>query len=475
MVTKQKFYSIIIMLVLLTTFIFFYSLGYYENSSENSLHFAQIITISVYIISFVVWYMCTGKLFSLYFIFFICCFLFNAGQILLGFFNVDSINIVGLVNIYHLYKGSALMKMLLFQSECVIAMTIGAIIAYKETEYTTNAQVSINNKTGQISTFEVLYIAVSILLIVSYMKELFTRSSSSYNDYYYGERQGVSIVLLFLYHTFMYKILLEHEKDIIEKFAWITNILLVTVMLMIGSRNAILQIVFGSIFLIVYIKKKTLYIKPHKIILYIIIGIILLLFLTGVQNLRKYSFTELNTNIIHEVYGIGIIDSISEALTQMGGSARCLIQTMLEIDGGSVSREPTIIYALAKGIININILSLFGFNEPVNFSLSAWITKVGGSQSGWGYSIFAEAYYDFGGLGWIFLAIWGFVYVKLEQFALRQIRNGNTLWACSLVYVLSYAIFLSRADMCLISSRIRYCLYLFIVLYLLKLFQIKSA
>ena len=78
------------------------------------------------------------------------------------------------------------------------------------------------------------------------------------------------------------------------------------------------------------------------------------------------------------------------------------------------------------------VLSALGFTEPVNFSLSAWITEVGGSQSGWGYSIFAEAYYDFGYLGWIFLAVWGYFYavsythldVYKRQRCLCTVRTG---------------------------------------------------
>ena len=470
MVSKRKFYSTVIMFALLFVFALFYFAINSGISSAKALHFAQMISILVYIVSFAVWYLCTKKLFSLYFIFFICCFLFNAGQIILGFFDVKNIDFIGLVNIYSLYNNSILQKMMLFQSECVIAMTIGAIIAYKETPYTIIDKTDVTNRTGLIGNSEVFYIAVSVLLIITYASELFTRSSSNYNDYYYGERQGISILLLFLYHTFMYKILLEHEKDAVEKIAWFVNIFLSAIMIMIGSRNAVLQIVFGSLFLIMYVKTKKLSIKPSKFILYVIIGITALIFLVGVQDLRKYSFSELNLSLIREIYGIGLLESISEALTQMGGSARCLLQTMLEIDSGRVRHEPTIMYALGKGFVNIKVLSALGFTEPVNFSLSAWITEVGGSQSGWGYSIFAEAYYDFGYLGWIFLAVWGYFYVKLEQFVLKQIHKGNVLFACSLVYVLSYAIFLSRADMCLISSRIRYCLYLFIIVYLLKSF-----
>ena len=74
---------------------------------------------------------------------------------------------------------------------------------------------------------------------------------------------------------------------------------------------------------------------------------------------------------------------------------------------GVTGKHNTIYYI--KDIFPTEFLNFIGITEPVRYSLSTWVTRLAGSGSGWGYSIFAEAYYNYKEFGFIFSGIRCFV------------------------------------------------------------------
>jgi len=203
-----------------------------------------------------------------------------------------------------------------------------------------------------------------------------------------------------------------------------------------------------------------------------LVGLAVVVFFSGLQDLRQLSFSEISFAKIVEVYSGSFKDGIVSAFAQTGGTARCILETMSQIRSGAANTEQTFFYALAKGLVPVGVLSALGISAPDNPSLATWITEVGGSHSGWGYSIIAEMYYNFQGWGWIFGIIFAFAFVKLEQKALNLVKEGRVFLAGGLIYVLSYAVYLSRSDMSLISSRVRFCVYLALISFVIKQRQI---
>ena len=438
------------------------------HATAETVWIASVVTVSLYIFSFVMWCVYTKKVFSIYFVFLVYCFLFNAGEIVIGIFDTT---FTAEINIYMEYSSSLLMKMMLFQCDGVLAMTLGSVLAYRPEPYKSREDLpDLRRKRNMLSITDVLFIAFSLCLIVVYLREVALRGTSSYGDYYYGEREGISIPLLFAFHVCMYKVLVEHERDLVSKFAMLINVVITAMMLMVGSRNAMLQILFGSIFILFYVRKNKLTLSFVKVVVLIIAGLIGIVLMTGIQGLRGYSLSEISWDTIARVYEGGFEESITDALAQMGGSARCLLKTMNMIDVGAVQSEQTILYAFIKGFVLLPFLNLFGIKEPINLSLATWITNEAGSEFGWGYSILAEAYYDFEELGFLYLFVWAFVFVWLEGKALTLIKRERSWEGCALIYVLAYGIFISRADFTLMTSRIRYCFYMFVACYLFRQF-----
>lgn len=425
---------------------------------------AGVLLLIVYAFVLAFWCIYTKKYFSMFFIFLVYCFLFNAGQVLLGTFDIE---FEGIVKIYEVYSHSLIADMCIFQSRCVLALSFGAMLAYKDEKYKVVDYSNIKKVERNILTnADFVFLISAALLIATYLREVSVRGMFDYNTYYYEYRSGVSILLLFVYHVFMFNSLIRHNKDAVSKLIFIINCIMCILMVMVGSRNAILQILFGSLFILFYVKRGNVNISFKKLVLIGVIGIAAIVLTNGVQQLRAYSLSELSLEMFLEVYGKGIWNGIVDSLQQMGGSARCTLTTMQYIDSNLVESEPTILFAFLKGFIPIPIIELFGLSKPVNLSLSTWVTAVGGSQSGWGYTFFAEAYYDFGSLGFLYTFIWGFVFVVFEQYALKKIKNHKIISGCSIIYVLAYGIFIARADMNLLATRTRYCVYILIIEFL---------
>ncbi len=467
---RDKTIKLNIGLVVIFIFLLVMSFVKPDDYSDTMVRALGILTVATYCVVIWTWYTHTKKIGSMYFIFLLMCFMFNAGQIILGAFDIS---FVGIVNIYNSYNNKLLAEMMLFQSKCVLALGIGGCLAYRERAYDFSdfhlLQHNENkNEANKFGLLEVAYLIVFVLTMLVYLREFFTRSGVSYGQYYHGEREGVSIQLLFIYHVLLYVAFMRHGKDHFSRWLLGSNLVLILVMLMIGSRSVILQIVFGCLFINTYIKKNRVEIPFIKVVAYVLIGLVVIVFFSGLQELRQVSFSAISLSKIAEIYSSSFVDGIVGSFVQTGGTARCILQTMAEIQSGAASTEQTFIYAFAKGLVPIDILSAVGINAPNNSSLATWITEAGGSYSGWGYSIFAEMYYNFQEWGWIFGIIFAFAYVKLEQKALNLVKEGRVFFAGGLIYVLSYAVYLSRSDMALISSRMRFCVYLALISFVMK-------
>lgn len=472
--TAKKITALSVWLVSTLVYVFYRATVDVPHAVAQTVHTAGVVLLLVYAVAFLLWIGYTKKYASIFFVFLVFCFLFNAGQILLGLFDTT---FVSEVNIYHEYSSTAILKMILFQCDCVLALMLGAILAYKESPSSVTVQEDspLSGKTALTFT-DIIFLLVTALLAVSYLREVVQRGGASYGDYYYGDREGISVPLLFFYHVSMYKVLVDHERDVMSKIAFLINIIMAALMLMVGSRNAILQIIFGSLFILFYVRRQPVKLSFGKKIVVAVVAVVGILFMTGVQSLRQYSLSQLNWDVVAQVYGDGLWANVEDALAQMGGSARCIIVTQNRIDLGAVESEQTILYTIVKAFIPVNILDFLHIEQPIYQSLSAWVSATGGTvitlenPSGWGYSIFAEAYYDFKAWGFLYLFVWGFAFVWLEQKVQSLIRRERVWEGCALLYVLAYGIFIARADSNLLTTRTRYCFYVFVLCYLIRQF-----
>ena len=188
----------------------------------------------------------------------------------------------------------------------------------------------------------------------------------------------------------------------------------------------------------------------------------------AISTLRNLSLSSLNLLTISDaVFSGGLTVNLSRFIAEMGSSMRTLCSTIVQMDCGQ-GHEATFLYTLLKGIIPVGVLNTLGITEPVNWSLSGWITYVNGNGSGWGYSIIAEAFYNFGESGFLFFAIFGYLYEILDVMIEKWYLEGRFFLAGAWLYVGSYIVFLARSDSALITTPFRFAVYIAIISFFLK-------
>jgi hypothetical protein len=242
-------------------------------------------------------------------------------------------------------------------------------------------------------------------------------------------------------------------------------------MMVVGSRGLAIPIIFGLLFVRTHLTQRKINFSFKTALKLCLAAVILIYLLQAMKVLRGYSLNEWNSQVLNEAFGLGALDAFVNIVSEMGSSARCLTQTIVEIDTGAES-ESTLRYAVLKALIPVDIIQKLNLGTDVQF-LSAWVTEAGGGIKGtgaWGYSIFAETYFNFAEKGYWFMAVFGAVWVLLERFVLRLAKKKYIFAAMGVVYVLSYSIFLARAELLLMTTAVRYALYLLIISFVINFF-----
>ena len=436
--------------------------------------------IIVYVLSMFTWLFVSKKASSIYFFFLVYCLLSNAGQIILHTLNIE---FSGVFDLYELYSVNIIKKTILFQCKCVIALSIGALLAwnthfeqlqYKNDGKKTFINLDFSPRSKQILMTDVIYVALYCLVLVEYISKMGMRMSMNYGEFYYSEdtSTAVDIRVRILYHAFLYLSLWNHReyKSKARRNIYIATIAMCIFMLAVGSRSLIIPSLIGIVFikgLNILRTKQMTFIK----IVWICAGVVFIfVLLQGIHSLRQYSLNDISVEVVMEAYGSGLFESVVDAIQEMGGSARCVAQTIYSVDMHLVPKEDTLIYALLKGFFPTGILS---FLEPNIGYLSEWVTEIGSGEktAAWGYSIIAEAYFNYGSNGYIAMLIFGCLYVLSENFVKTLLNNGYVVAGFAGVYVLTYLVFSARSELLLYSSEIRYFVYILIFSYVYRMLK----
>ncbi|MDO5293781.1 MAG: O-antigen polysaccharide polymerase Wzy [bacterium] len=426
----------------------------------------------LYVISEYVWVNTTKRFFAPFSLFLIMCLIFNAGQLILYLFDIEIQNWYVIVK--H-YSTDTMLKMIYFQSLCVIGMTSGALLAYNRKvkqcfEYSCPPQ---NNKThwNQMDNIDIVFYLIAIIAIGYSLMRLLLRSQYGYMNQEL-ETNGSSWVSLLEYIFFIlfYYEMSRYHKEEKNKITLIIGIIFVLIKVLYGKRNYLLYIVGGIVFIYLYVYKKQSKIKKWQIVLGIVISLVGFSAMRGLTLLRNYSLHDINFQLIEEVYSGGILNGLYGTLAEFGKSANCLLTTMQSFFNEEVTHAPTIPYALLLGFVPKKVTSLF-INDPVSENLSIWVTGTIGAASEQGFSLYAEAFYNFNIWGFLFLLAFGFTIVKLEYLVMKNMSSKyfiKRIYSCSILYLIVYCAFLARGELRLISTPIRRCFYIWIIMLLLS-------
>lgn len=395
----------------------------------------------------------------------------NAGQLFLLIFGID---VLDYINVIELANDALLCKTMDYQMECTVLMTTFALIAHEihsitkqQKQQFLEKRIGIDNR---LSINDLLYIFTGAWYFIANLARLASRASMSYLDAFNsGESEAAPFLVVFIFYITMYRACFAHREkgDRFRNVIWVINVLVGGTCLLYGSRNVIIPLVFGMLFMYKFDYKKMPIHKKIRIALFAVLGVYLL---GSFVNVRQFSLSELSYDTLMDaLFGSGVYDQIIKFISEMGGSLRVLTTTINAIDLGSVESEQTFLYTVLKGLVpQVEWLDAIGIHEPERWRLSAWITDTYGQNAGWGYSMYAEAYYNFKEWGCVFMGAFGYVYALLECKMEKWFTKGYTVVASAWLFLATYLIFVARADSFLVTTRFRYIVYLSVVCVLFR-------
>ena len=416
-----------------------------------NLRTAGVFLLCVYSACAVMWLAVTHNPLSLFLMFFTYCMLCNAGQVILYTVGIDFDNFV---NIYVDYYPGTLRKALIFQAQCVIYLTCGAILSYKP--YTAK-RILKNIGSSRLRGFDFIYILFLAIMISTYACKLICRTKMSYGEFFYCKKSGgtgADARLRLMFYATMYLSCFHHRQDRFYAFIVVSGFVLGVMMLLVGTRSLIIPLISGPLFIrgVMCVKMRF-----QKLPLAVLCPIALLMILRVVKIVRLYSFDELSADIVASSVSEGAAENLKNILAEMGSSADCLAETVKQFDRTDCAHSTTVTYSILKTFLPVNVLEFLGVEPPG--SLSRWVTSAGGGrEASWGCSVFAEMYANFGEYGYLSMLPFGYFWVKLERRAVVLMRRKPFL-AMAVVYLLSYCIFLARAEAMLAVTLARYCIY----------------
>ena len=443
--------------------------------SETVFRLKCIYLLIVDIFYIVLWINKTHKVNSLFFYFLLYFIVTNGGVLFIN--GVDWSSEIGFFasNKYPLH---IMDQALDYQLICtVIFVSVGIMCSNSRFVTTVEEKkpfkVIANGRIGKMTTVDWLFIIISLIYMSLCFQGISMRSGMSYGDYYYdANKVSISLLIKYSFYVTMYYSLYKHisNDDGFRNIVLLVDIVLSLLLLLLGSRNEIIPMVFGVAFAFGRAGYK---LSKRQSALFIVYVVLFLMLMGVVPLLRQMSISSLNTTTASEAFtGFGVLLSF---LGEMGGSLRTTTETMMMIDSGTLSNEQTILYTLLFGICpSQSVLNVLSINMPQNWSLATWVTDLNGGGSGWGFSMLAESYYNYSGYGYLWFIVWAYLFVGIENIVDKTYRKGNLLLSSAWLYVGAYAIFLARADTCLIALALRYTMYITILFFVFRNVKTKQ-
>lgn len=417
-----------------------------------------------YAIVIYLWVNITSRIVSPFFMLLLSCFAFNAGQVFLYVFDIDINNWYVVINNN---SNNLMFKAFFFQLICVLSLVCGALTTAKRNdEIRGNKEIEVfHSYTNKFDYIDILFFVVSGIVLISSVMAILSRSSYAYGELE-SNNEGYMYIVYYSFHILIYFEFLRKSG-----FKWNAIILgigfarAVSTFLM-GARYSIVPLFLGLAVIQLTVKNKKVKLKKWQIVLIVFASFVFLSLMRGWTYLRQYSLSQISWDLIKSTYSEGIMSGFYDTLAETGNSVQPLIRTISIVDAGNGTGDRTILYAFALGIFPKKVLDVLGFSPQIS-SLSAWITSVIGVKNGQGYSIFAEAYFNYKEFGFIFMFLFGMAFSKLENLMIKLFYTNELfmkLLACSLLYLLAYESFLARADFLLMASYFRFCFYILLII-----------
>lgn len=403
---KQEKFLLIIMSVVYAV------IGYItDNPTMQSLCMMGWLGLVQLVYCIVSWMKRGNQFVSPYIIFLICLYIFSYGQSFLWAFGLESEKM--LVD----FHGITIPEIFDAQIQALIMLTffhIGASFWLTKRSKGFGTQFLSVDYISQLKQIGWLLFIVSVVPYASEtIYDMITSMTKGYGSIYGEGKVGLDNLTGFIAGYFIPSIicLFIAYKDIKSMRCFFVGIFLLNIMaiLLTGGRSN--AVVLLAILLILYnslIKKFT----KKWLIVGVAGSFVLLQVLAFVGNIRTQSGRTVSME------GAKIENNAAvDAIAEMGGTMYCQIKTMELVP----SKEPyrygkSYIYSFTTLIPNIGFWDIHPAKKESN--LGDWLTDSLGLGYGTGFSMCAEAYANFGYLGFIVFFFWGWflasVFGKIE-------------------------------------------------------------
>ncbi len=393
---------------------------YYGNISQYTLHTLCVLGVfSLIQLIFILtsWYKLTKSFFDAYIIFIVACYAFNLSQPILEIF--DAVSPARSIITHYEYQLDMYCQATFISLYFILAFHLGAILIY-------NKRIEAKSKLDYYSfmlTLKSIFIIAFFFAIISfpgYMYNSIINMVAAATDGYgaiYAESIGTIKIFDLIGEFYVPSIIcLYFYSECTNKYKLtILSIIFLTIIvppLIIGGRTGMMVIL--SIILLIYVlfhhlsMKKILIIASSCYCVFALFAILAGTRSSGISNLSS-------GNLYDEKKGNPVLFTLSE----MGASIQPLMRTMYIIPNSQDFRYgESYMYAVSTIIPNIGIWKIHPATKHSN--LGNWLKDYYNLPFGPGYSIVAEAYYNFGYYGFIMMFFLGCGFTKIFLYAQKR-------------------------------------------------------
>lgn len=400
-------YIIIELFIWVLNSIYFYSRDNYDLASLQLLGFFSLLQLVYIIIS---WHGLTKSYFDAYIVFIVACYSFNLGQPILEVFDAVA-EARSIITHYHIELNTYAYATYI-STYFIGAFHIGAIIAAKRI-------AAIKSHTSYDDTYtlklKAIFKVAAFFAVISFpgyivntIINMVISATEGYAAIYSEGSSKIKILQLIGEYYAPAMICLYFSSTGLKRYRTIIlSIIIVTIFfppLFIGGRSN--AIIILAVLSIIYFSFHN--IKKKQIILLGVGGYVIAFIFAAIAGNRGNNNRDLEAMLKQdEEKGNPALFT----LTEMGGSIQPLIHCLDIIpDNQDYRYGESYLYATTTVIPNVGFWEVHPATQKAN--LGNWLRDYLNLNYGPGFSIVAEAYYNFGPWGFLMMMILGFVFAK---------------------------------------------------------------
>ena len=431
---------------------------YFNQISDEVTHnlYVALCLIS-YGMCFSHWIKAGGKLLSFYIFFVGYCFFCNLGQSFLYMMGVPDF----MLNVYTADDFHYIVDMLRFQLLCISALSLGTSLYLRKSHRMVTFDMQLesyksgtHHRSKYDSILDVVMYGCMVYFLFECLNMIILRQSYDYMTFFEMGRGQTQNVLV---SSMDFLVIILSVRSIYQKrnvnviyffyFAYIVSYMLV------GSRGLSIRYVALTFSTMPFVYPNLF---KKRFWAFWIVGFLFAFgFMSFISSTRG---TKLG---IASQYNETALNSLLLTFAEMGSSERPAVLT-IEASEYAGSNYLTIPCTVMKGFLPF--FSNLDFCKQNTIQLGDWISHYAGSDhSGLGYSCVAEAFVNFGWLGWLFFLFWGWFICFAENRANRELMRGNSILGLWLLAVLCTMVPYARSEFGRILSVLRWGEYLFVL------------